>query len=294
PQTRRTTMKLFAGNTIVQGDTIFAGEQDPTGRPNPPSAAAMFEEEVLALRSKIQSTPFGARWLDIVGTNKEPIYIVPSTDTTNAVTQTLPNDTARPTRTLDGKARGFDGVGTGRGTPMRIQFNRSASVGPFYASASGAVLLVHEMTHAYRGASGRFSPFPMVGLVDAQRLQANARLALRFPTWEEWLAVVVENVFASEQGATTLRLNWDEAHPATARRPRPPPPCTGPPALWGGPPSGPPASENVAADDAPAIARMQQVEGPLFQAMLTAPASWFNPVADRAPANFRRGLQRRV
>jgi hypothetical protein len=274
-------MKIFAPNVLVIGDTIFAGERDAVGKPNAKRAAALYEDQVLKLLSPITSTPFGNEWLEIVGNNKEPVVIVPSTDTSDAVTQTFANDATKPNRLADGMARGFlvpgdlgNGagmiVGFGVGTASRIKFNPAAVSG----TASGAVLLVHEVTHAYRTASGRFAPAPMAGLIDPQRLRLNPDLGFRFPNWEEFLAVVVENVFAAELGHGSLRLNWNAHNNAVAVN-------------WavhnqmfgGSPPPGATDSQNFAKDFRPAFEVMREIEKPLYNAMC-ASAAWFNPVRD--------------
>ena len=166
-------MQMFAPNVMVVGDTIF-DLQDATGRPNPPAAAARYEAEVMAMRGKIKAQPFGARWLDITGNNAEPIVIVPTTATNDAVAQTFANIPEKPNRQADALARGFSPDATGRGTPVRVKFSTTALAGGL-TGASGEVLLIHELTHAYRSASGRFSPLPMVGLVGPGRAASDVR-----------------------------------------------------------------------------------------------------------------------
>ena len=258
-------MQLFAPNVLVVGDTIFDLD-DATGRPNPPAAAAKYESEIMALRQKIQAQTFGARWLEIVGNNQEPIVIVPTTATNDAVAQTFPNIPQRPNRLADAQS--------GRGTPVRVKFNTAANLGWLTGGVSGEVLLIHELTHAYRSASGRFSPVPMAGLVSPDSLRSNADLARRFPDWEEWFAIVVENVFAAEAGKRImLRTSWDVLLPSFADDP-------GYFKFWGISTTGTRNdSQQFAHDYRPAITRILQLESRLFRAMEASPA-WFNPVRD--------------
>ncbi len=273
-------MQMFAPNVLVVGDRIYDLD-DGAGKPNAPAAAARYEAEVIALRAKIQAQPFGARWYDIIGNNKEPIVIVPTTATNQAVAQTFENVKEKPNRLADSMARGFTdpsidpkiGPGSGAGTPIRVKFNTAAVVGSMAGAASGEVLLMHELTHAYRSAGGRFTPIPMAGLVNPDRLRGNPDLARRFPDWEEWFAVVVENVFAAETGKPILRAHWDLLFPATATSP----------AyfkFWNIPTVGTKTdSEEFAEDYRPAVLRIPSVESALFHAM-AASSAWFNPVRD--------------
>ena len=262
-------MQMFAPNVMVVGDTIF-DLQDATGRPNPLAAAARYEAEVMAMRGKIKAQPFGARWLDITGNNAEPIVIVPTTATNDAVAQTFANIPEKPNRQADALARGFSPDATGRGTPVRVKFSTTALAGGL-TGASGEVLLIHELTHAYRSASGRFSPAPMVGLVAPARPSVD--VVKRFPDWEEWLSVVVENVFAAESGKSILRGNWDILFPSI---------LTSPAyfKFWSIPTVGTKTdSQTFAEDYAPAILRMMQIEPDLYRA-IRASNAWFNPVRD--------------
>ena len=86
-----------------------------------------------------------------------------------------------------------------------------------------------------------------------------ARIAIeeilkRFPDWEEWFAVVVENVFASEAGKSILRTNWNLLTPSSATNP----------AyfkFWDIPTTGTQTdSQKFARDYRPAVARILQVE----------------------------------
>lgn len=258
-------MQLFAPNVLVVGDTIF-DLNDATGRPNPKAAAQKYETDIMALRQKIQAQPFGARWLEIVGNNVEPIVIVPTTATNDAVAQTFPNIAQRPNRLADAQS--------GRGTPIRVKFNTAANLGWLSGGVSGEVLLIHELTHAYRSASGRFSPVPMTNLVNPDSLRRNPDLARRFPDWEEWFAIVVENVFAAEAGKKImLRTSWDVLLPSFADDP-------GYFKFWNIPTTGTRNdSQQFAHDYRPAIARILQMEPRLFRAMESSRA-WFNPMRD--------------
>lgn len=257
-------MQFAAPNILVIGDTIY--EMDAaTGKPNPPAAAAKYESEIMNLIRKIKDLKFGAMWLDIVGNSPEPIVIVPTTTTNNAEAQTFANIPERPNRLAD--------ASNGRGTPGRVKFNPQANLGFTTGGVSGEVLLVHELTHAYRSATGRFSPLPMKDLVNPDSLKSNMDLARRFPNWEEWFAIVVENVFASSAGKTMLRTNWDTLLPSFATNP-------GYFKFWGISTVGTRNdSQQFAHDYRPAIARIQQAEPRIFRAM-EATQAWFNPVRD--------------
>ena len=257
-------MKLLAPNLLVIGNEIFDLEA-PFGRPNPPALAAKYEADVEALFTKIKVQPFGAAWLDIVGNNREPIVIVPSTATDNAAAQTMPNIAQKPNRTADAQ--------NGVGTPGRVKFNVNANLGFAAGGVSGEVLLVHEVTHAYRAANGRSTPIPMNRFVNPDSLRLDMDLARRFPDFEEWLAIVIENVFASQAGRTILRTNWDLLRPSFATDPkffR----------FWGISTVGTRNdSEQFAVDYRPGIEHLRAVEPRLFSAMESAKA-WFNPVRD--------------
>ena len=279
-------MKLFAPNILVVGDTIF-GLDDATGKPHPPALAAKYESDIMGLRQTIQNQRFGAQWLEIVGNNPEPIVIVPTTVTNDAVAQTFPNITEWPNRLADTLAKGFRPeatgggapmVGTGRGTPIRVKFNPDAQLGFISMGVSGEVLLVHELTHAYRSASGKFAPTPMKELVNPGGLNPNDPIRRspdvekRFPNWEEWLSVVVENVVASEGGKSFVRTSWDVLHPSSATDP----------AyfkFWGIYSSDVSDSRQFAFDYRPAIQLLLKLEPALFRAM-EASHGWFNPVRD--------------
>ncbi len=257
-------MQFFAPNVLVVGDTIFESD-DPTGKPNPPAAAARYEAEVMSLRQKITSRSFGAQWLDIVGNNPEPIVIVPASFTNNAEAQTFPNIVQHPNRLNDAT--------NGRGTPIRVKFNTKANLGWLGGGVEGEVLLVHELTHAYRSAGGRFTPVKMTGLVNPISASRNSELAKRFDNWEEWLSIVVENVFAAESGKKILRTNWDILLPSTATDPSYF-------KFWGISTVGSlNDSQQFALDYKPAISRMLNFEPRLFRAMESSTA-WFNPVRD--------------
>lgn len=267
-------MKMFAPNVFVVGDTIFKDAKDADGSPNPPVLSERYEAEVMALHDKIEASPFGAAWLEIVGNNIEPIVIVPMVDARDAVAQTFRNDAQKPHRTADAAVAGFpnsDGVpGTGCGTPIRLKFNPAAFVGVGYGKVGGAVLLVHEMTHGYRSAGGRFEPVPMAGLIDLQRQLRTPDIAVRFPDWEEWFAIVCENVFAAETGGHILRANWDVKHEASINDP----------AIRKYSGMGPvDECRDFAADYRPAIARMFQIEPKIYAAIRRSNA-WFNPARE--------------
>jgi len=261
-------MQMFAPNVMVIGDSIYE-INEVAGKPNPPAAAKRYELEVMAMREKIKGQPFGARWLDIIGNNAEPIVIVPTTATNEAVAQTFANIKEKPNRMADATAAGFTPDATGRGTPIRVKFNTAALVGGLMGAAA-EVLLMHELTHAYRSASGRFRPTPMAALVAPRR---PSDVAKRFPDWEEWFAVVVENVYAAETGRSLLRGNWDILFPSTLTSPANF-------KFWNIPGAGAKSdSQTFMEDYRPAVQLIQRLEPKLFNAMRDSQA-WFNPVRD--------------
>lgn len=266
-------MKVFGPNVFVVGDTIFQNADDADGRPNPPAASDRYEAAVMALHNQIEASPFGADWLEIVSNNVEPIVIVPMVDTRDALTQTFRNDPQKPHRAADAAAPGSptkDGPGTGLGTPIRLKFNPAAIVGGGFGKVGGAVLLVHEMTHAYRSSNGRYARVSMSGLVDQQRYLGCRDIAVRFPDWEEWFAVVCENVFATETGAHIVRANWDTKYPVSLHDP-------GIRNFFGTGPVN--ECRDFAADYRPAIARMLQLEPKIYVAIRRSKA-WFNPARE--------------
>src|SRR5262249_1302732 len=114
------------------------------------------------------------------------------------------------------------------------------------------------------------SPALMTTLVAPGR---SSDVAKRFPNWEEWLSVVVENVYAAESGKSLLRGNWDVLFPSTLTSPAYY-------KFWDIPGVGSKTdTETFAEDYAPAIARMRQLEPLLYQA-IRASNAWFNPVRD--------------
>ena len=257
-------MKIVTPNILVIGNEIF-DIGAPVGKPNPPAAAAKYEADVEALFQKIKSRPFGVEWLEIVGNNPEPIIIVPSTATDNAAAETMPNIAQKPNRLADAQ--------NGTGTTGRVKFHVYANLGFGSGGVSGEVLLIHEITHAYRSANGRLSPLPMAQFVNPDSLKMNMELASRFGNFEEWLAIVVENVFASQAGRSFVRTSWDMLLPSSATNPyyfK----------FWGISTVGTrDDSQQFAHDYRPGITRLLKVEPRLFRAMETTQA-WFNPVRD--------------
>ena len=264
-------MRMFAPNALVVGDEVFTIDA-ANGTPNSPAAAEAYEQAIMEMRTQILGTPFGKQWLEITGNNKEPIVIVPTNETGEAVAQTFPNITSHPDRLADSLASGVQGRGTGRGTPIRLKFNPQAHVGGL-CGPSGAALLVHEFTHGYRSAEGRFNPRPMASMVRPERKARDSQLVQRFPNWEEWFAVVVENVFRAELGHSIIRTNWDIAVPAFATSPHYF-------QFWNISTVGVMNDSQDFADAyAPAVQVLRHEEPALFRAMLHSTA-WFNPARD--------------
>src|SRR5262245_47106946 len=156
----------------------------------------------------IGSNPVGLVILSCIEQNPHQLTIRRSTETCNAGTGTDgKEDDAHPKgqlyylgsednpKTLQNER--FDqskSKGTGRGTGTYIEFSPGiSSCGPAGTVEADAVLL-HEMVHALRKMQGLENSTPL-----------DASYIPQYGDTEEWLAILVENVYQSAKGRTVFR-----------------------------------------------------------------------------------------
>jgi len=258
-------MKLFAPNVIVMGDKLFSISRAQS-RASTPAEAERFETAIMAIRDKITATAFGRKFLDIIGNNKQPIAIVPAVETDNALTQANSGTDASSADFSKTTADGTIAFGSGRGSMTRIFIN------PFGTFEDVGVerTLVHELTHAYRQARGRWRPASMTQFVLSPPHPATVLMS--FPDWEEWFGVVVEGVWASEAGASKVRIAQQRGvfFMTFAERPSGPSP-------WAPDEKPINPSDRFAERYDRAITRILMEESDLYFAMKSS-RGWFNPI----------------
>ena len=261
-----------------EGDKIWV-DGGPMGNK---AAGDAYEREILAIHDKIAGVQFGRVVLEIVSKTSNLIGIL------HGKKGAAPG--ARSLAGADAWADGFeislpDGTkvrGTGKGGPATIILDPRGDLGGMPPD----VTLVHELIHAWREANGRWKPtsmFDLVSLPAARELdggdKANdprAKFAKRFENWEEFLALVVEGVYASQQGAKSVRTAQNGPFASlfmAMNTPRQTPSPWNPVPLTD--------SQRFAELYRPAIIRIMSEELTLYKAMLAADA-WFNPVRDLA------------
>jgi hypothetical protein len=256
-------MKWLAANIVVDGRTFTK----QTNKPNSQANQDKYENEVLSIGSKIRQAPFGRQLLDLISVAQE-IIIAQSTDSNNATT-----DVAVPSRRPDAFPLGFPipggGSGTGKGAMSVVPFNPH---GTFFG-ISADVTLLHELLHAYRQASGRWSPLPMLQFVNKSTAGDSGDENWVWGNWEEWFSVVAEDIYASESGATTVRMSHQQwAWALTANKP------AGSPKNFFHPDAMTP-SEFFSHKYLLAIDRIMTQEPTIYNIMKRSSA-WFNPVKD--------------
>lgn len=252
-------MQLFAPNIIVDGSHI----------PNN-AARERYEASVMRVRDTITNAPFGKELLEMIGNNREPIVIAPAPNRNAAQ--------ARPLNAVKAFAAGAsvqfrDGTskpGLGTGSMAVVDFNPAGD----FEGISADVTLVHELVHAWRQARGRWKAAPMTDFVDASDPKKVSSAKADFENWEEFLAVVVEGVYAAQSGAGSVRISHNimafwRAMQTAPKRPDiyDPVPLTD--------------SQRFAQVYRRALIAIMSEELELYRLMLNAKA-WFNPVRDMA------------
>lgn len=259
-------MQLFAPNIIVDGSHI----------PNK-GAQERYESSVIRVRDKIGQAPFGKDFLELVGNNREPIVIAPAPNRNAAQARPL-NAQKAFAQGADVKFRdGTSKPGLGTGSMAVVDFNPAGD----HEGISADVTLVHELVHAWRQARGRWKAASMSEFVDASDPKKVSSAKSDFENWEEFLAVVVEGVYAAQAGAGSVRVShsimafW-RAMPSLPQKPDifNPVPLTD--------------SQRFAQTYRRALIAIMSEELDLYRLMLNAKA-WFNPVRDMA--NMRRYLE---
>jgi hypothetical protein len=260
-------MQFFEPNIIVDGHTI----------PNK-AGQERYERSVMEIHQRIIQSAFGRAFLTLIGNNTSPIVIAPSLDRNNADAHALSgrkafaqgvqvvDDHNNPVLDRQNQVQ----FGTAQGSTAIVDFTPTGD----FRGISADVTLVHELTHAWRQARGRWNPVSIVGLVNKAVVTAPEKEATRFENWEEFLGVVVEDVYAAEQGVTTVRtahggipIFWAFRAPPPVQSPWNPVPLTD--------------SQMFAERYRPALIRIMSEELDLYRLMLASPA-WFNPVRDMA------------
>jgi hypothetical protein len=108
------------------------------------------------------------------------------------------NASANPADPADAMPDGYQGVGTGRGTAVTIEYHPAnlrqlnQNMGRIAPGAGPGEALFHEMVHGYRQQRGQALNIDKFGAEPA----------------EEFYAVLASNVYRSERGFTQLRAAW--------------------------------------------------------------------------------------
>lgn len=258
-------MQLFAPNIIVDGSHI----------PNK-AGQERYEASVMRVRDTIEKAPFGKDLLELIGNNREPIVIAPAPNRNAAQ--------ARPLNALKAFAAGSnvqfrDGTskpGLGTGSMAVVDFNPAGN----FEGMSADVTLVHELVHAWRQARGKWKAAPMSEFVDASDPKKVSSARADFENWEEFLAVVVEGIYAAQSGAGSVRISHSVMAFWRAMKTEPEAPNIYNPVPLTD-------SQRFAQNYRRALIAILGEEQELYKLMLNAKA-WFNPVRDMA--NMRRYL----
>ena len=254
---------IFGPNVFVDG-TLVSG---PSKTPNSETDRKRYEDAVIAVRDRIQQTAFGTKLLALLCNPPEPIVIAQSRSVTNASAAIQKNDGS-------GFAAGFPivnkqgaqiGTGTGAGSLSVLKFDP--------AIRNPDTTLLHELLHAYRQASGRWSPLPMASFVNPSLIKNPMTEQLLFKHWEEWFSVLAEAIYGAESGRTSVRVVHSPDFPLLVAL-RPTAPLKN--VLH---PDAQTDSEIFAQRYGLAIRRVLNEEEKIFWAMYDS-QTWFNPVLD--------------
>lgn len=259
-------MQWFAPNIVVDGSHI----------PNKPGQDR-YESSVIRVRDTIVNTPFGKDLIELIGNNREPIVIAPTPNRNIAAARPLDADKAFAQGATVVRRSGPPTVGLGTGSIAIVDFNPTGDL----QGATVDSTLVHELVHAWRQARGKWKAAPISDFVDASDQKKSASARADFENWEEFLAVVVEGVYAAQAGAGSVRVSHNimafwRALPSTGPMT---PDILNPVPLTD--------SQRFAQTWRRALIAIMGEELELYRLLLGAKA-WFNPVRDMA--NMRRYL----
>ena len=191
-------MRPLSASVFADGTRVFA-TQRTAPRQNDARAAAQYDAAVQGIYDTIHGRPIGARFLDLLQRVPHPIVIVPTTARDNAYAGAVDVVASFPARdpVRDGTGRPHrNWVGTGSGSMVRVLFNPRP-----LGDASPQIILLHELTHAWRQAHGRIRGLPMTIAMPGARPAED----FAFNNWEEWLAILIQNIWSSEGGERSLR-----------------------------------------------------------------------------------------
>ena len=200
------------GNLSVDGDEVFSDLTNTVQSHNTPAAARQYEADVMQIvNGQIRTVLTGVRLLRLIGDSPNRIGIVPNVRTENAAAHPVQIRTATPrgapirnnfgqpaVQGAPGRPLPPAALGLGGGSKVLVMFNPATRV----PNLTPDVTLLHELLHSYRQSRGRWRLLPMLGVL---RLTAPDIRTISFATFEEWLGVLVENIYSSERGRTVFR-----------------------------------------------------------------------------------------
>jgi hypothetical protein len=169
-----------------------------------------YESEIVRLLNDIRRTNTGWVLLEEIRLNGPRTLEIQPWPFTNLNADAGPANNNWADATLKGNQphSGVDGStmkdkpeGTGRGASAVVRFSAGtwgAPGGPTSPGSTGVEVLFHEMTHALRFMSGR-------ALCLADHPVSHPGWNPKFDTDEEFVAILMTNMFISEEGKTSLR-----------------------------------------------------------------------------------------
>lgn len=163
--------------------------------------AERYERAITGVFRTVDDRPTGRGLIGLINGTTHEVMIVPSSTIeetgAGAVVFQAAFPDATPVRRWNGTLflrQGRPVLGTGRGTTSRI-----AMLPQPVGGDAPELVLVHEMTHAFRQAAGRLRSQSL------RTLGCTSADELSFPSLEEFMAVLVQNIWQSEGGVTTMR-----------------------------------------------------------------------------------------
>lgn len=267
--------------TNIKGNVFVVSDNFPNK-----IAGAAYEKSVIATVEKIRKSPFGAAVFDLFSAAPKKIFIAaaPNKDVADAHARNATDAFEAGKQFFN--AAGEEKYGTGAGSDVVIDFNPA---GNFRGMGADATLL-HEMTHAWRQARGKWNTEHMTRFVNPEAFKENPgdnpdlkgrkmmvvmRLEdTRFENWEEFIAVVVEGIYRAQTGATSVRKSHGDTMFNFAYKSDPKTPNVFNPMPMTD-------SQLFAERYRPALIKILNDDQEFYKILLKADA-WFNPVRDMA------------
>ncbi|MBX3568998.1 MAG: hypothetical protein KF914_13130 [Rhizobiaceae bacterium] len=206
-------MTVLFRNLTIEGSLVYrfplhTRDQPTVVRHNTDAAARQYETGVLARLVAMGGRATGQVVLGALSRVSRPIFLVPSSSDENAgaipVNVQASRPAGAPVYSNDRGDRflqnGRPVIGTGGGSPVVVLFNpHDLQVGDrrhrrTVVGGSAEEVLLHELVHAYRMGCGTMTSAP------GPRFGGEV-----FGNDDEFLAILVANIFSSESGSTALR-----------------------------------------------------------------------------------------